>query len=132
LDEGQLSLCIYIKLIKKGWLTCAAHAPSSGRCQRYLGMHAMLPGGDMPLSTTTIEVTHHHLYGGRARVSDEAVLRLQRAFFLPLSLFSFIALIFMPAHSKINCPSICIYINFSFCFFNFIHFSISPRVFYFI
>ena len=76
LDEGQLSLCIYIKLIKKRWLTCAAHASSSGRCPRYLSMYAMLPGGEIPLSTTTIEVTHHPFHGGRVRVSDEAVLRL--------------------------------------------------------
>jgi hypothetical protein len=55
------------------------------------------------LSTTTIEVTHHPFHGDRVRVSDEAVLRLWWAFFLPLSLFFFIALIFMPANPKINC-----------------------------
>jgi hypothetical protein len=39
-------------------------------------MYAMLPGGEIPLSTTTIEVTHHPFHGDRVRVSDEAVLRL--------------------------------------------------------
>jgi len=60
-------------------------------------------GVEMPLFATTIEVMCHHFHGDVTCVSDEAVLRLRRAFFLPLFLFSLIASIFMSAHPKINC-----------------------------
>jgi len=128
-------------------LTWVAHTPPSGRCPRYLGMHTTPSGVEMPLFATTIEVMPlfattievmcHHFHGGVTCVSDEAVLRIRWAFFLPFFSILSHCLDFHVSPSKNQlCPSIYIYINFDYhsfncsffrlwCFFNFIYFSIS-------